>query len=636
MRAAQLKATLDFESLPPGEDVAEQLQGQNVNTAFWFNKPGDDDAPEKTFLFKPASEKPSDIEGFPDGAETMREAMTGRASDLLTGMTGLRFDVPETQVIKVDPNRFPPGSLDNLDQVDTTQPILGSLQQFAKTDGEMRNNPMAKRSKVPPEDCQKIAILDTITLNMDRHDGNLMLQGGDNPKLVPIDHGLTFPPQDAVGEMATRIGGSHNALLGIPGAHAPFTPEMLAAIDKIQPQVVVSGLKGERGTLDQVHGGATAKISDDALEITRRSALFLKLAAPTLSPAAVQIAMGQNAKRLFDPTIDDREFNRRAQAAIAAAGTNQEEWATWFTMPKEQQATIRERLADNGWPSDRGKANESWLINNTPLALRLFASGERNPALEQDLVGKIGKTQLETALKTHTLLAIKSRIKDFLPPPDPSAQPQPLGDVTQDILQINQAFPKEGVQPNTPRTEAAVRRWRELQSAGGMQQLDQAIAALGLNGLDEQNARASIEAALGVVADARGQAAATSGTVDDNALELALKNQILDYVKDLAGLLSGTKALMMLKTVDRERKALTGSKPPSRKKLEGMQTAALDRVRADLRKDLASLVEALDQDTRDAMGGLIRGWEGDIASGTVKAARQQIDDTRKRLNIPRT
>jgi Phosphatidylinositol 3- and 4-kinase len=635
MKAASLKTTLDFESLPPGSEQAEQLQGQNANTAFWFNKPGTEDEPEKTFLFKPSSEKRSDIDGFPDGAETMREALTGRTSDLLTGMTGVKFDVPETQVIKVDPGHFPPGSLDNLEQVDPTQPILGSLQQFAKTDGEMRSNDMAKKNQVAPEDCQKIAILDTITGNMDRHDGNLMMQG-DPPKLVPIDHGLTFPPQGAVDEMSTRIGGAHNALLSIPGAHKPFSPEMLEAIDKISPEVVANGLKQERTTLDTVHGGATAKISDDAIEIARRSAMFLKLAAKTLSPAAVQIAMGQNAKRLFDPTIDDKEFTVRAQNAISSADANQKDWGTFFTLPKEQQAAISERLAANGWPSDRGKLQQSWLMKNMKLAMRVFASGELNPELVKSLTSKIGKNVLENALKTRTLYDVKARISDYLPPPDPSAQPQPLGDVTQELAQIKLAFPKETPPKGSTREEAVVRNWRDFQLQGGTQQLNQAITLLGLNGIDESNSRAYVENALATISDAKAMGTSTSQNLDDNALELALKKQILDYTQELAMLMPGTRSLMVLKAISKERGALNGPKAASRRKLEGMQTAALDRVRKDLRDDLKSFLAALDQNTRDAMGTTIQGWKGDIDSGTVKVVRVQINDARQQYNIPRT
>ena len=162
----------------------------------------------------------------------------------------------------------------------------------------------------------KIAILDTITLNMDRHGGNLMINDeSGTPNLVPIDHGLTFPPAEARKELPERLGDKHNALLGIASAYEPFSAEMLNSIAKIEPGKMVSALKQERGVVDAVHEGTAAKLDEEALETSRRSAMFLKLAAPVLAPAVVQIALGRSEDVV--QTRDQRHrFTKRAQTVI--------------------------------------------------------------------------------------------------------------------------------------------------------------------------------------------------------------------------------------------------------------------------------------------------------------------------------
>ena len=91
---------------------------------------------------------------------------------------------------------------ENQPQLDKSKPLVGSVQQFISNKGAMRNQPLEVKGKIPAQDCQKIAILDTITLNVDRHGGNLMINDeSGTPNLVPIDHGLTFPPAEARKEL---------------------------------------------------------------------------------------------------------------------------------------------------------------------------------------------------------------------------------------------------------------------------------------------------------------------------------------------------------------------------------------------------------------------------------------------------
>ena len=67
----------------------------------------------------------------------------------------------------------------------------GSLQEFVNSEGIIGDYGVMKFS---PEEIQKIAILDIRILNCDRNDGNIMVKKENNKlKLIPIDHGLSFP-----------------------------------------------------------------------------------------------------------------------------------------------------------------------------------------------------------------------------------------------------------------------------------------------------------------------------------------------------------------------------------------------------------------------------------------------------------
>ena len=69
----------------------------------------------------------------------------------------------------------------------------GSYQDFCVSNGSLedlleRGGSICKLSK---ESIHRIAILDLIILNCDRHDGNVLIT--DKGQLIPIDHGLCFP-----------------------------------------------------------------------------------------------------------------------------------------------------------------------------------------------------------------------------------------------------------------------------------------------------------------------------------------------------------------------------------------------------------------------------------------------------------
>ena len=455
MKAASIKATLDFQSLPSGAQQVETPEGgENVNPTFWVNKQVPDPTNNgtktvKTYLFKPQTTT-ADVDGFPVGGEPAREALAGRAADILNGMTGIDFKFPETHVVALDRAKIPPEALDTdtamgmkIANADGVGPLTGSLQQFAPTNGAMRDQPPGRRWRIPKERVQQLAVLDLVTLNCDRHGGNFLMTGdGQGADLVPIDHGLTFP--DGKADLAARVGGSQNALLGLPGAHEPFSQDMTKKIGAIRPDALAAALGNERKTLETVHGSTQGMVTDESIEMSRRSAMFLKLAAATLSPALVQIALGQNAKALFDPSLDDTAFGVLAQRIIRETSANKDVLAEFHLASPDERARRDDGLKANGW---------SKALASSPLfAMALYKQDAKMPA--------------QTPVQRLTPL-------------------EEQGVDQQEVAELKAALPR--VNPTGTALKTAIPEWRAIKALGGKAKLDEAFAALNL---PEQEIRA--------------------------------------------------------------------------------------------------------------------------------------------------
>lgn len=483
MQAASLKAEADFVSM--NNAPAEVLGGDHVSPAFWINRAAENGKPAKSFIFKPTSVD-SGI-GIPSGGETAREAAAGRLGDLLKGATGIDLGVPETHVVALPKERFP---ADALNKVAQTDPLVGSLQQFARTDGDLRSQSQAERNKIPATECQKMVIFDVLALNLDRHSGNLLITNtSGTPVITPIDHGQTFPDAQnpsTIGQITTQLGDRFNATLGLPGAHEPFSKEMLEGIERLDPIALKQAMKTEVGDLEKAFPGTGNTISEASIEMSRRSAMFLKLAAPKMSPASVQVALGQNAAELFDPTLSDDAFTVKAQAIVVTAVGQQEALAAYFCMTKGEQVIMEKALRDNGWPVNDRK----WMLTNPSRALALYQGNVRNPVMMQNLTDKLGSDVLNRMLKHYTLVTINQYQDNTAKLPD-------LGDMTddkrqQELGELRKAFPNFTVYDETD----ALVAWKRFTDAGGMQALKTAEDKLKASAGAIKAARDSVEIAL--------------------------------------------------------------------------------------------------------------------------------------------
>jgi arsenate reductase-like glutaredoxin family protein len=329
--ATQAKVELDMLSIPANQRTMT-VQGGGVNPSFWVQRssPEENHGPERSFLCKPASTTQPDLP-IPVGGEVAREALSGRVATMLRQVMRFDVDMPETHVVTLPSNYFPGGPPQGHQQ----GPITCSVQEAKKADTDIGKAKGDRRDAIPPSQCASIAFMDLISLNVDRHRENLLIDR--DGKLVPIDHGGSFPNDNAGGKqrLSGTMSGPHNVLLRLAGTHAQITDDMAQSLRNIDPQTLRAQLAQERHDMGQDNA-----ISDGSLDMSLAAARFIKLAGNVtgkdqntkqlirLSPAAIQVAFGANASELlaFPPPTDDQAaapFDERAIEILKQALADQ-------------------------------------------------------------------------------------------------------------------------------------------------------------------------------------------------------------------------------------------------------------------------------------------------------------------------
>lgn len=399
MRVAGARATFSYEQ---GNKKLQGLDddggGKGASDSYWVRsksiaevgdelRSGNEAKGSRAFIFKPSDgeKSPSGMQD-PKGAGAAKEALASSNAKLFAAQNGIDLGVPETTVVSMGQYAIKNGDL-------AGPALIGSAQQLAAgTTTEVRALPNDTFKKIKPREVQKIALLDIMSLSMDRHGGNIMVDTADpnDPKLVPIDHGGTLPSRGDFPKAKNRMGGvsSHqfqdstsptNVLLQIPSAFEPFDPDILAGIDLLDPATIEADMKAQVETMDQVHPGlnASQKVGADSRRMSKRSMMFLKKAAKVMSPAEVQIALAQHGEALFDAT--DANFDTVANQVIADMTPKKEAYQEVMGLTENQLYEISEFLLSNGWVTSRDHADD--MIMSEPKAvLSLFKSKTANAA----------------------------------------------------------------------------------------------------------------------------------------------------------------------------------------------------------------------------------------------------------------
>ncbi len=417
MAAGSAKVELDLLSLPPDECELEPLDGSdgNVNSAYWINRKDPDGVTRRSFLCKPASKK-SDVLGVPNGGEVVREALAGRVAQLLAKQTGVDIDMPETHVVSVGSDKLPEDS-----RSPDGGPLTCSVQEARSNSGALKKLNSLAMASIDAEQIAGLAIFDTITLNTDRHAGNVLI--GDQGNLIPIDHGGSMPnpvglidPDNPDGgtedtgieRIGNTLGGPHNALLRLPNAHAPMSAKTLKRLKGLDPDAMAKEMAKDRDEIAAEHPSMTGLVSDAAIECSRRSAMFMKMAAsnkPPLSPAAVQVALGSNAKELLDPEVDDKEFRKRAKVILTRTARNKDTIKQVCTASDGEYAELCAQVQALGWKVDgRNDAPTGGIVD--PLILTTIIGRTPpikfvQPVLEDLMQLQVGSEERRAAIRRN-------------------------------------------------------------------------------------------------------------------------------------------------------------------------------------------------------------------------------------------
>jgi hypothetical protein len=412
-KAAEVYAKLLFEEGEKTASLNESAGGSGswwLEKTVWGDKPGDDVKLKRKFIFKPIDSEEG-IHGFPKGGSAPREVLGKAFSDLVLGSTGIDLGVAETHLISVDNNMLP----DNEGNVDQEKPQqrTGSLQHFAKSEGKiegelqdfaLKKNPNIYK-EIPKEECQKIALMDLMTLNMDRHGGNVMLSektdenGKKSPALIPIDHGLILPSRQGLNERRTKMGKTHNVLENMPVKDEKFSPEILQKLDLLDPEAVMKAMQASLQTMKDGHPGRNFDdlIPAENLKLQKRAIQFLKRAAKELTVSELFNTLVVDMEGVFD--TPDNQMEAGFDKAIAAA---KERGAARRELAQMDDAALN-KMTDEihalGWCPQLNERSFSfrswdlWLDNYGALALKIWKGKVENPETRKEinkLVAELG------------------------------------------------------------------------------------------------------------------------------------------------------------------------------------------------------------------------------------------------------
>lgn len=412
MQATDAAMQLDLLSIPPAQRQLVTLGGGGVNATFTVNRLDADGVSRPAFLCKPASLKadqgePDKVDGIPDGGEVIREAISGRAAQTFAAQTGINIGMPESHVVQLAATAVPGGAVGG-------PPVTCSIQEWGPGLGKMADLTPQQRAAFPAAQVAAIAVFDLMTLNTDRHSGNIMSDG--NGSMMPIDHGCSFVQGDGGKARITEtMAGPHNALLRLPAAFDPMPDAMVRGLKGMKTSDYQESLKKDRDDVASAHPSMGGMVTDEALEWAGKAARFAKLAArnaPPLSAGAMQMAFGANAARLLDAP----DFDAAARAVIAEAAPHNETVRAVCTSDDVEYAETCRKLRVLGWrPQQRGGAPSQNAVSDPIVMMSIIENdirpgGDREAALGQARAAM----PAPNAMKARLLAMRKDLITQFI------------------------------------------------------------------------------------------------------------------------------------------------------------------------------------------------------------------------------
>ena len=403
MAATDAKMKLDLLSIPPATRKLTVLDsGGSANATFLVNRLDADGHTRPAFLCKPTL-KPTGLRGdkvagIPDGGEVIREAIAARAAQTFTSQTGIDVRMPESHVVTLAGDMMPGGQ-------PTDPPVTASIQEFGPGMEQIKKLTAQQKAAIPADQVAALAVYDLMTLNTDRHAGNIMCDAQGN--MLPIDHGCSFVQgPEGRQRIAETMGGPHNVLLKLPAAFDPMPAEMVRKLKAMRTTDYGASLKADRDQVAAAHPSMANKVEDEALEWAQQAARFAKLAArntPPLSPGAMQVAFSAHAYEL----LDAQDFDRVAQAVIAQAVTHAATVRSVCLSDDIDHAELVRQVQALGWRvQQRGGAQTPDGLADPLLMMAIVDGGIQYGANAQQRTASL--VQARTA--TPTPAAMKTRL----------------------------------------------------------------------------------------------------------------------------------------------------------------------------------------------------------------------------------
>jgi len=340
---------------------------------------------KKAFIFKPSDGEFDAGYGWQKGGGAPREVVLSAVNDALKNTLGLDCGVSSTTLVSVDSPDVA------TDRNGKNSKRTGAIQNFVDSDPTLSkkldpNKPEYDANfinQIPPEEIEKVALLDFATLQMDRQASNLLVQPDQNGqnRLIPIDAGNAMPSRKAF-EASRRLF-VNNAVLGGDEGKKKFSPEALAKIDDMDPKVVTDAMRKANADMAKVDPNASTAVADETIEMTRRSILFLKQAAKVLTKAEIASAYATLFHKVID--ADANDVDTEIKAAIAAQQAKPAKILAVDQFPNG--ATV---WANLGWPTDE---LGSMKKEDPARLLDILTKGTECPAALaeiRDIVKKVG------------------------------------------------------------------------------------------------------------------------------------------------------------------------------------------------------------------------------------------------------
>jgi hypothetical protein len=247
--------------------------------------------------------------GWPVGGGAPREVAISRFNDDMRTKLGMDFGVAKTIAVQLDSETFTQGTKSQaVKRTGALQTAIACNEESPnawcdvdrseedarpdRTEDQIR----AYKDSFKLDDIQKIAVLDFLTLNLDRNPGNVLVtRNADGSRsLSPIDAGNCLPTPEIfkshAGGMTVPMPPTSarvnegNFIAQLPKSMEPLTGPMLARLQALNPREVGGSMRAAAGSLE---GEMAGKIDESSLSLVEASAQFLKSAASLPLAAAL-------------------------------------------------------------------------------------------------------------------------------------------------------------------------------------------------------------------------------------------------------------------------------------------------------------------------------------------------------------